>query len=213
MSDSTLKDTNFLFNTMQLLQAYEQGIDENIISTITDSKGIIVHANKKFCEVSKFSVGEIIGQNHRIINSGYHPKEFFINMWQTISAGKVWHQEIRNKAKDGTFYWVDTVIVPIKDKDETISHFLSLRTLITDRKILEKKKEQYVSSLEVLLVMTSNKVKKPLMKCLDEINNFDRDKLINKPELTQMVNNLRVSVAELDNFTNELSVFIREMEK
>ena len=202
-----------LFNTLHLLQAYEQGIDENIISSITDTKGVIVHDNELFCEISKYSANEVIGQNHNIINSGYHSKDFFKTMWLTIGQGNVWHNEIRNKAKDGTYYWVDTVIVPMKDEKERNTHYLSLRTLITARKQLEKKKGEYVSSLETLLVMTSNGVKKPLSNCLEQIKVFDSKKPSSKKELKQIVANLKLSMFELDTFTKELTAFIRDMEK
>src|SRR5687768_11775421 len=103
-----------LFQSMHLLQAYEKAINTNVISTITDKEGIIVYANEKFCEVSKYELVAILGQNHRIINSGHHGKEFFNELWASITKGDVWHGEIKNKASDGSFYWVDTVIVPIK---------------------------------------------------------------------------------------------------
>lgn len=205
--------TSGLFNTIQLLQAYEQAIDENIISSITDTKGIIIHANRKFCEVSQYSVDEIIGKSHAIINSGYHPAGFFKNMWHTIAKGNVWHDDIRNKAKDGTYYWVDTVVVPIKDEDGKNTHYLSLRSLITGKKDLEKKNEQYLSSLEVLLVMTSNNIKKPLSDCLDQLNKFDPKNPSSKDEMKSIIDNLQSSVSALNNFSNELSTFIREIER
>jgi len=157
------------FNTLQLLQAYEQAIDENIISSITDTTGVIIHVNKKFCEVSKYSVDELIGQNHRIINSGHHSKDFFKTMWQTIGRGDVWHNEIKNKAKDGEYYWVDTVIVPIKNGNGKVTHYLSLRTLITDRKKSEDTVKKYVKELEELnthketvLAVLSHDLRSPL---------------------------------------------------
>lgn len=211
-----MKDHNTsseLFNSLQLLQAYEQAIDENIISSITDTKGVIVHVNKKFCEVSKYSADEILGKNHNIIKSGFHSHTFFKNLWETIGSGQVWHNEIKNKAKDGSFYWVDTVIVPIKNHQNVNTHYLSLRTLITTRKLLEKNKEQYVSSLEVLLVMTSNKVKKPLAECLKQLNTFDPEKPSDITELKHIADSLKQSVFELDDYTKELTTFIREMEK
>src|SRR5687768_10916114 len=162
-----------LFESMRLLRAYEKAINANVISTITDKAGTIVYANQKFCEVSKYPLEAILGQNHRIINSGHHPREFFNDLWSTIAKGDVWHGEIRNKARDGSFYWVDTVIVPIRDDSEKITHFLSLRMLITDRINLEQKKSHYLSSLEVLLVMTSNKIQKPLAVCLKQIQSLD----------------------------------------
>ncbi|MES2766910.1 MAG: PAS domain-containing protein [Bacteroidota bacterium] len=207
------KSTTNLFNTLQLLKAYEQAIDENIISSITDTAGIIVHANKKFCEVSQYSSDEIIGKTHSIINSGFHSDEFFKTLWRTIGAGKVWHNEIRNKAKDGSFYWVDTVIVPIKNEEVEITHYLSLRGLITEKKELEEKNEKYLTSLEVLLVMTSNNVKKPLAECLAEMNSFDPEKGPGKDDLRGIMAKLQHSVSELHKFTGELSTFIREIDR
>ena len=202
-----------ILNSLQLLKAYENAIDENIISSITDASGIIVHANRKFCDISKYDCHEIIGQTHRLINSGFHSKEFFAKMWQTINSGQVWHQEIKNKAKDGSMYWVDTVIVPIKDDDGNVSHFLSLRTIISERKKLEEKKAQYVSSLETLMVMTSIGVKRPLSSCMEQIKNFDNVQNNENSGLQKLINNLKISVLELDSFTKELTFFINEMKK
>ena len=123
----------------------------------------------------------------------------------------VWHKEVKNKAKDGSQYWVDTVIVPVRDKEEKISHYLSLRTLITERKLLEMKKAKHVDSLESLLVMTSVNVKNPLALCLQQINSFNPDKQLSKLELQQIMDNLKQSVSELDSFTKELDIFLRDL--
>jgi PAS domain S-box-containing protein len=202
-----------LFQSIQLLNAYEKAINANVISTITDRQGMIIYANEKFCEVSKFELSAILGQNHRIINSGHHPREFFHELWATISSGQVWHGEVKNKASDGTFYWVDTVIVPIKDANDRNTHYLSLRMLITDRKNLEEKRYQYVTSLEILLVMTSSKIKKPLSECVIQMNELKSDKPISKDDLNDVLDKLSQTVKQLDTFTNELNVFIREMVK
>jgi len=202
-----------LFDTLPLLKAFEQAIDEGTICSITDNKGVIVYVNKKFCDISKYSTKELLGQTHRIINSGFHPKEFFKTMWQTISKGEIWHNEIRNKAKDKTLYWVDTVIVSIKDEKGKTTHYLSLRTLITDRKKLEEEKQKYLSSLETLLVMTSNNIKKPLTNCMKQINAFDAEKPSGKNDLNAIVNNLKTNVSQLETFTKELTTFIRDMKK
>jgi PAS domain S-box-containing protein len=124
---------------LQTLLAYQAAINAAAIVSITDIKGNILYVNKMFIEISKYPAEELIGKNHRIINSGYHKREFFQEMWQTICAGKFWRSEIKNKAKDGSYYWVDTVITPIVDIKGRIFQFLSIRNLITEQKENEER--------------------------------------------------------------------------
>lgn len=126
---------SILERTAKELQELKFALDESAIVTITDPKGTIIFVNDKFCEISKYSRKELLGQDHRIINSGYHSKEFMSHLWQTIKSGKVWKGEIRNKAKDGSFYWVDTTIVPFFDGQNVPYQFVAIRHDITAHKL------------------------------------------------------------------------------
>lgn len=129
------------------LQAYLTAFNEVAIVSLTDLNGTIIYVNDKFVDISQYSREELIGKTHRIINSSYHPQEFFSNMWQTISDGKPWRAEIKNKAKDGSYYWVDTVITPVKDENEKPYQYLSIRNLITIQKEHEEKLVDYQKAL------------------------------------------------------------------
>lgn len=132
------------------LSDYKHALDESAIVAITDQKGIIIHANDNFCKISKFSREELIGQDHRIINSGFHPKDFIKNIWTTIAKGKIWKGELKNKAKDGTTYWVDTTIVPFLDAKGKPYQYIAIRSDITDRKKAEENLIRYSNALEIM---------------------------------------------------------------
>ncbi|TGL86211.1 PAS domain S-box protein [Leptospira congkakensis] len=117
-----------------LLRSFKVALDEHALVSIADPKGSITYVNEKFCDVSKYLASELIGNDHRIINSGYHDKSFFQNLWFTIKNKKVWRGDIQNKAKDGTFYWVNSTIIPILDLEGNVSQFISIRTEITEQK-------------------------------------------------------------------------------
>lgn len=196
---------------LPLLMAYQQAVDTSIISSITDTKGEIIHVNKRFCEVSKFSAEELIGQNHRIINSGYHPKDFLKNMWKTISKGRAWHGEIKNRAKDGSYYWVDSVIVPIKDLDGKPIQYLSLRTLISERKAKEEKeREEQIKAMEEMLYKISHEVRQPVVQILGLSDLFEHH-IDSEEDLKMTINGIRRSAILLDNYTRELAGFVHKI--
>ena len=124
---------------LQTLLAFRAAVNESSIVSITDFDGRIIYVNDRFIKVSGLSAEELIGNKHRIINSGYHPDSFFRDMWETIRSGAHWRGEIRNRKKDGTYYWVDTVITPVRDRQGKIYQYLSVRNLITREKENEEK--------------------------------------------------------------------------
>jgi PAS domain S-box-containing protein len=116
---------------------YKTAIDSSAIVSITDTKGFITYANDKFCEVSKYSQHELIGANHNIINSKFHSKEFFNEMWQTISSGNIWKGEIKNKAKDGSEYYVESTIIPFMSEGKPFQ-YIAIRYETTQLKLKEE---------------------------------------------------------------------------
>lgn len=162
--EASLRETN------QELSYFQQALDKSSIVAITDARGILTYVNDAFCEISRYKREELIGKTHKIINSGYHSKEFFQDLWETIRSGRVWTGEIKNQAKDGTHYWLHTSIVPFRNESGRVYQYLAIRQDITRRKKAEallssqyvQKLEQKNKELEQFAYIASHDLQEPL---------------------------------------------------
>jgi len=146
------------------LADFKCALDHAAIVATTDVAGRITYANDKFCEISGYSREELIGQDHRIVNSGHHPKELIRDLWVTIANGRVWHGELRNRAKDGRLYWVDTTIVPFLKPDGKPYQYIAIRADITARKAAEERLADQAALARVgqIAAMVAHEVRNPL---------------------------------------------------
>ncbi len=136
-----------LESSLEQIKLIQNAIDAHSLVSITDRRGKIIYANDKFCAVSQYPHKELLGQNHRIFNSGYHPKEFFLDLWKSITQRYIWKGEIRNCAKDGSFYWLNTTIVPFIDAAGSPYQYVAISTEISQRKHLEQLMAQQIEEL------------------------------------------------------------------
>ena len=142
--------------TLERLSRLKAALDSSAIVATTDASGTLTSVNEQFCRISKYSEAELVGQNHRILRSGHHPPAFYADLWGTITSGRTWRGEIRNRAKDGTLYWVDTTIVPLLDEVGAVEEYLAIRFDISERKRVEeelRKLSRIVEQSEVQILV------------------------------------------------------------
>lgn len=147
-----------LYSANKDLSDMKFALDEHAIVGITDSNGRITYANDKFCEISQYTQGELLGNTYSALNSGTHGQEFYNNMWSMIDSGRVWHGEVCDKRKDGSHYWVDTTIIPFLDENDEPYQFISIQTDISVRKDAENKLREYQEHLEEMVEERTNEL-------------------------------------------------------
>jgi PAS domain S-box-containing protein len=165
-----------MLDSLRSLDEIRYALDQAAIVAATDRRGVITYVNDKFCRISQYAREELIGQDHRIVNSGYHPKEFIQELWRTIAGGHVWRGELRNRAKDGSFYWVDTTIVPFLDGSGRPRQYLAIRYDITARKEVEAqlREQAALAQLGQLAAVVAHEVRNPLAGLRATLQVIDR---------------------------------------
>ncbi len=181
-------------------------LDRSTIVAITDQRGIINYVNDEFCRISKYSREELLGQDHRIINSGYHSKEFIRDLWTTIASGRVWKGELRNRAKDGSIYWVDTTIVPFLNSEGKPYQYVAIRHDITNLKLAEEQIREQTAELQraaqlsfigELAAGVAHEVKNPLAGIQGAVDILIRRRDTNDPE-REALEGVRHQVERID---------------
>jgi PAS domain S-box-containing protein len=205
-------DQNALDRSLKELADIKFALDQSTIVAITDQRGIITYVNEAFCRISKYSREELIGQDHRLINSAYHAKEFMRILWTTIAGGQVWKGELRNRAKDGSIYWVETTIVPFLNSEGKPYQYVAIRHDITARKAAEDEVLRQATELQraaqlsfvgELAAGLAHEIKNPLAGIQGVVDILIRRRDKNDPE-SEALRGVRDEVARIDNTVRAL---------
>src|SRR5262249_12337914 len=202
-----------LTRSVRELEDIRYALDQSAIVATTDVSGRIKYANEKFCEISKYSLDELLGQDHRILNSGYHPKDYIRELWRTIAQGRVWRGELRNRAKDGTLYWVDTTIVPFLDARRHPWQYMAIRYDITERKRQEAllREQTALARLGEMAAVGAHEVRTPLAGIRGALQVIASRLPITMPEVA-VLKEVVARVDGLNDIVEDLLVFARQRE-
>lgn len=195
---------------LEQLTGFKEALDHAAIVAITGVDGRITYANDKFCEVSGFSREELLGQDHRLVNSGYHSKDFMRALWHTIANGRVWHGELRNRAKDGHWYWVETTIVPFLNERGKPYQYIAIRADVTARKLAEEKlaRQEALAKLGQMAAVVAHEVRNPLAGIKGAIQILISRRQKDDGELP-LLRDIVSRIDSLSDLINDLMVFAR----
>lgn len=200
--------------TEKELSDYKQALDASSIVAITDPDGVILYANENFIRISQYSSEELVGQNHRIVNSGYHPASFFEDMWDTIKSGKIWRGEIRNRTKDGTAYWVDSTIIPFVSDEGIPYQYLSIRNDITKKKLAEEAMLLLQEQMHEQQLQEQKKIARAIIHAQEKERNYLGQELHDNVNQILAGTSLYLSMAAKNNpGSQELILYARELVK
>lgn len=189
------------------LQSYLDAINVYIYSAVTDKNGTILKVNQPLMDMTGYRQSELLGENFKILNSGYHSASYFKDLFDSLSAGKIWRSEIRNKKKDGSFLWMDMVIIPLKNEKGKQHYYLTLALPINERKEAEEQKDQTSKMLESIAFRTSHQVRGPIARIQGLMNLMDKG-YIQHHELETIAGLLKENISEMDTATRELTSFV-----